>query len=666
MKLFGIFPTNLIGLLPGFQYIQFTRYSGSVLAMSFSGASAYGLEFVRKGIPRNIAKWVLIFVLVAVFPVALMTIPNPLAPSASYFHVSVAYLALSMYYAGVAAYCASRGGANAAKGLVALLVLELVSYIPRSLTFQYEAARVCVLAGAGLVLAVHVGFTPAIDEKPLGPRGEISARIPARTKDERPALSIIGTITSKNFIAIMIIVVLILQSVVSTASPYGIPEHYDPYTPAPYIKFLQANLGNQRAYSLDSIFLAPTAGVYLMQNLGEFSALMPVSFSDFARANLDSEAQATVLLGNIGGIGPLDAATEVRVNLAFYSLLGVKYLVTSYNDIIAQEQTVAQPEAANDYEWVTVRNNTVSASFSTDLPFDSLSLPITTYGRTSSGELIIELDSVPFNVSLHREARIDVRSIVDGLPNPFSFAEVNPGRGTQFSIVIKQRAGSVVSIMSWGHVKPEPHLFFLPGSLNLALDLILRDPSLPLVYHDLNTTIYENLRVFPRTFLTGRVEVAVDEQDAIQRTRQLEWETHDVLVAEGVAEREINLVNSAAGDAGNASIDVYSANYVLITTEVFRPSYLVLTDTWFPGWRAYVDGISVPIYRAYGDVRCVFLQKGAHEVLFRYEPVSFEMGLIISIMSGLVLVALVCRPSIINSNLRFRRKNVLTVRRSFE
>ena len=55
-------------------------------------------------------------------------------------------------------------------------------------------------------------------------------------------------------------------------------------------------------------------------------------------------------------------------------------------------------------------------------------------------------------------------------------------------------------------------------------------------------------------------------------------------------------------------------------------SLLVLSDTWYPGWIATVDGVQRPIFRANYLFRGVFLEPGTHRVEFAYKPVRFTVG----------------------------------------
>ena len=84
----------------------------------------------------------------------------------------------------------------------------------------------------------------------------------------------------------------------------------------------------------------------------------------------------------------------------------------------------------------------------------------------------------------------------------------------------------------------------------------------------------------------------------------------------------------------------YKPNYVEIEAEMSVPGFLVLGDTYYPGWKVYVDGKQDKIYRADYILRAVYLMPGKHIVKFTYEPFSFKIGVIITlgtigILSGL-------------------------------
>jgi hypothetical protein len=69
-----------------------------------------------------------------------------------------------------------------------------------------------------------------------------------------------------------------------------------------------------------------------------------------------------------------------------------------------------------------------------------------------------------------------------------------------------------------------------------------------------------------------------------------------------------------------------SPNRVTIRAGLDRSGYLVLADTWYPGWRAQVDGEPVDILRANYAFRAVWLEAGQHTVEMFYRPIAVRIG----------------------------------------
>jgi uncharacterized membrane protein YfhO len=68
--------------------------------------------------------------------------------------------------------------------------------------------------------------------------------------------------------------------------------------------------------------------------------------------------------------------------------------------------------------------------------------------------------------------------------------------------------------------------------------------------------------------------------------------------------------------------------------------YVVLADTYYPGWRAAVDGVPAPIYAANGTFRAVFVEDGSHRVEFDYEPRGVRVGAAVTFASLALVLAL--------------------------
>ena len=629
MKIFGVPPVNWIGYLPVLAFVIFSRYSGSILALSFAGACGFGLDAVT-GRAKYTGR-AFIAVLIALLLAVPLTVPFPASPANPFFWESLAYLALAIFYLALSTAVSHRGGKEASKVLLFLIILELVSYIPRSLPLSFEALRVSVLAAAALFIVMITLDWPRHINSFIG----------------LPILHHLSFSRPKRFAIIALVTVLLVQMMVSASAPVGIPNRYDPFTAAPYVRFLQANVGYQRVYSLDGTFFPPVAGVYSIQSLGEFTGLMPSSFRTFSQANLDRGAITSTLVGNVWSrIDTISAVSEIHSNLEFYSLLGVKYLVTAHTDLSIVNEILLQPENEGSFNWAALGNNSVSTNFVTDTSFDGVLVRIGTYDRIDHGDVLLTLDSLLGNATIHRVARLPAESIVNGAwENVFTFPKIQLSGVNRFRVILSQsdtRPGNELAVMSYPQAKQNPHLSIENGSLTIAMGLVQREETLPVVYRDQNATIYQNLGAFPRTFLIDRVILADDEKDAVLKTRDLGWNTRNTVVLEGNLAAELSSINASPQkkDIGVAKIERYSPTEVSVRVEAAEAAFLVLTDTFYPGWNAYVNGSAVPIYRAYGVVRAVFVGAGSHEVLFKYEPVSFQIGSYVTLLATSIVALL--------------------------
>lgn len=84
---------------------------------------------------------------------------------------------------------------------------------------------------------------------------------------------------------------------------------------------------------------------------------------------------------------------------------------------------------------------------------------------------------------------------------------------------------------------------------------------------------------------------------------------------------------------GTATILSYQPERVSIQTESTVSSTLTLTDTYYPGWEARIDGKSVPIYKTVHALRNIKVSAGKHTVSFVYKPEIVKFGMIVSIIS---------------------------------
>jgi len=87
------------------------------------------------------------------------------------------------------------------------------------------------------------------------------------------------------------------------------------------------------------------------------------------------------------------------------------------------------------------------------------------------------------------------------------------------------------------------------------------------------------------------------------------------------------------GARGHGEILHSSANRVQLRADAPGGGWVILADTWYPGWHAIVNGEEQPIYVADILFRAVLLPEGKAEIEFIYRPLSFTFGLVLSALA---------------------------------
>lgn len=92
------------------------------------------------------------------------------------------------------------------------------------------------------------------------------------------------------------------------------------------------------------------------------------------------------------------------------------------------------------------------------------------------------------------------------------------------------------------------------------------------------------------------------------------------------------------GPTAEATITSESNAEVHIDVDPTRPGILVLADAWYPGWKAKVDGVNVPVFPVDIFARGVVVGEGNHEVVFYFRPLSVTVGGVITLTTLLFLI----------------------------
>ncbi len=142
--------------------------------------------------------------------------------------------------------------------------------------------------------------------------------------------------------------------------------------------------------------------------------------------------------------------------------------------------------------------------------------------------------------------------------------------------------------------------------------------------------LYENKAVLPRAFMVPNYKVTETEKQFEIMKNSLFNPKEEVLVNE-----DIDLLGGQ--EFKEVKINYYSPNKLQLNATNSKPGFLILGETYYPGWKAYDNGNETKVYRANYLMRMVYLPAGNHNIEMIFKPQSYNLGKYITLTTlGLI------------------------------
>ncbi len=145
--------------------------------------------------------------------------------------------------------------------------------------------------------------------------------------------------------------------------------------------------------------------------------------------------------------------------------------------------------------------------------------------------------------------------------------------------------------------------------------------------------VEESQTCLPRAFVPRRVETIADSAERLVRLANRSFDPTDVAFVESPVE----LPGAIRGYAKLLETD--DPQRLEIELEMQTAGLVVVSDLWFPGWEATVDGQPAEVLRTNHAVRSVAVPAGAKRLEMRYKPHSFALGLQLAAAGGALWIA---------------------------
>ncbi len=191
----------------------------------------------------------------------------------------------------------------------------------------------------------------------------------------------------------------------------------------------------------------------------------------------------------------------------------------------------------------------------------------------------------------------------------------------------------IYSLMDPGLVHIDQMILVTPDGGEVSVAHLANLDDQVLVYRTNDVAIYENPDALPRAFLVHDASVLNDSKAAEEIYRDDFKPADRLILANGEPVH--------AGDRQRADEEVriveFKPEHLAMTVRASADGYVVLSDAWFPGWVARVDGVPAPIQRADLAFRAVRITPGEHRIEMEYQPASLRNGTMVSILALLLV-----------------------------
>ena len=138
--------------------------------------------------------------------------------------------------------------------------------------------------------------------------------------------------------------------------------------------------------------------------------------------------------------------------------------------------------------------------------------------------------------------------------------------------------------------------------------------------------VYANNAALPRARLVSNTQVLPSAKAVLARIREGDFEPARLALL--TAPAPANLPSRAPHeDIGDCQVLERTATHVKVQVSARHDSVLVLADSFYPGWKAFIDGEESAIFPVYHLFRGVVAPAGDYEVVFEYQPASFHIPL---------------------------------------
>ncbi len=615
--------------LPFFDLISFGSYSGVLISFGFSVAAAFGINYLSRDIISKKSLFITLMISLGIIFVTLVPVLTEFFTSQqlsnfidktdiqNYIIFKIAQALIFLSFVFILSLVLIKK-TNLIIILPFFVLLEMLLYLP------FGLHPIDLAYKFGLILITMISLTLII--------------------------KFFRKNNSKNnkifwFTVMMMMIGTILGIlVISENSPYGMPTRQDYFEDNSITDFLQDNLGHHRMFSFETTMRSDYNVGFNISSIGQHSSFLVNDYYTFSKQFLDKE-QSPLGLGSTPWsnlYGPEKSIDKFLENKKYFDFLGVKYIITQGYDLNSVSYGVSG--LSGNHLILDSQEQKIEQTFiSTTNSIDSLGIFLFGLNFEDEDEIILTVDSIPYNEEDHRSLeRTKITNsalnefqlsppIINSLDKKFKFSLQYPNANIEKYLVMyyDDKNSSYVNMELFvnDELKNEKILPFV-------ITPVEQDFPIPFNFHDI--FINENLDAFPRAYLVHDYVLVPNDTAQNYLFKNSNFDLKHSVILES-SQVELNNLLPTMYNTDKIEIIEFNENKIRINSFSESDSILILTDAYYPGWQVLIDEKPSEILRANGLVRAIILEEGSHIIEFNYVPESFWNGVIISIITTISL-----------------------------
>jgi uncharacterized membrane protein YfhO len=136
-----------------------------------------------------------------------------------------------------------------------------------------------------------------------------------------------------------------------------------------------------------------------------------------------------------------------------------------------------------------------------------------------------------------------------------------------------------------------------------------------------------------------KIVTVPDKASALQKVGEIDTKTEAVVTSSVAASLPTSFGNDTTA---TITLQKYEPNQLIYNYRSKSPQIVVFSEIYYPkGWNATIQGEKVPFFEADYLLRAMLLKPGTYQITFTFEPTSYSLGNMVSLISSILLALFV-------------------------